>query len=338
MRSERPKPLHRLCGKPMLMYVVESLADVQVDRAVDRGGPRGRLGHQEDAGAPAPRSSSTSSSSACSAAPATPRWSAWSGLPDERRRGRRAGPARRHAAAAARDHRRAGRPPPQHRRRRRPCSPPCMDDPTGYGRVVRGRDDRVVRIVEQARRHRRGAGDRTRSTPRSTASGASLLAPALRRIEPDNSQGEYYLTDVVEVLAAAGYPVEARRRRRPGRDPGRQRPPAAGRGRGRAASAHQRGAAALGRHHGRPGRDLRRHHRRRSVATSPCSRAPSSRAPRVVGDGTELGPNTRLVDCVVGAELRRRADDRPRRRGRRRRAVGPYAVARAGQPRFRQTR
>ena len=22
MRSERPKPLHRLCGKPMLMYVV----------------------------------------------------------------------------------------------------------------------------------------------------------------------------------------------------------------------------------------------------------------------------------------------------------------------------
>ena len=37
----------------------------------------------------------------------------------------------------------------------------------------------------------------------------SLLAPALRRIEPDNSQGEYYLTDVVEVLASAGHPVEA---------------------------------------------------------------------------------------------------------------------------------
>ena len=28
----------------------------------------------------------------------------------------------------------------------------------------------------------------------------SLLAPALRRLSPDNAQGEYYLTDVVEVL------------------------------------------------------------------------------------------------------------------------------------------
>ena len=30
MRSERPKPLHRLCGKPMLVYVLESLVDVPV--------------------------------------------------------------------------------------------------------------------------------------------------------------------------------------------------------------------------------------------------------------------------------------------------------------------
>jgi bifunctional UDP-N-acetylglucosamine pyrophosphorylase / glucosamine-1-phosphate N-acetyltransferase len=35
----------------------------------------------------------------------------------------------------------------------------------------------------------------------------SLLAPALRRINPDNAQGELYLTDVVEVLAEAGHPV-----------------------------------------------------------------------------------------------------------------------------------
>jgi bifunctional UDP-N-acetylglucosamine pyrophosphorylase/glucosamine-1-phosphate N-acetyltransferase len=30
MKSERPKPLHRLCGKPMLMYVLDSLAAVPV--------------------------------------------------------------------------------------------------------------------------------------------------------------------------------------------------------------------------------------------------------------------------------------------------------------------
>ena len=34
-----------------------------------------------------------------------------------------------------------------------------------------------------------------------------LLAPALRRLSPENSQGEYYLTDVVSVLHDAGYPV-----------------------------------------------------------------------------------------------------------------------------------
>ena len=37
----------------------------------------------------------------------------------------------------------------------------------------------------------------------------SLLAPALRRLSPDNNQGEYYLTDVVEVLHDAGYDVSS---------------------------------------------------------------------------------------------------------------------------------
>jgi bifunctional UDP-N-acetylglucosamine pyrophosphorylase/glucosamine-1-phosphate N-acetyltransferase len=34
MRSERPKPLHLLCGRPMLQYVVDSLGGTQVDRVV----------------------------------------------------------------------------------------------------------------------------------------------------------------------------------------------------------------------------------------------------------------------------------------------------------------
>ena len=83
-----------------------------------------------------------------------------------------------------------------------------MADPTGYGRVLRGKDDRVVRIVEQ-----RDATDEELPIDEINTSiycfRRSLLAPALRRIEPDNSQGEYYLTDVVEVLARRGHPVEA---------------------------------------------------------------------------------------------------------------------------------
>ena len=34
-----------------------------------------------------------------------------------------------------------------------------------------------------------------------------MLAPALRRLSPDNSLGEYFLTDTIEVLHGAGYTV-----------------------------------------------------------------------------------------------------------------------------------
>lgn len=38
MRSSRPKALHRLCGRAMLMYVLDALVDFGVDRAVVVGG------------------------------------------------------------------------------------------------------------------------------------------------------------------------------------------------------------------------------------------------------------------------------------------------------------
>ena len=34
MRSERPKPLHRLCGRPMVLHVLHALAELDVERAV----------------------------------------------------------------------------------------------------------------------------------------------------------------------------------------------------------------------------------------------------------------------------------------------------------------
>src|SRR5215213_11251750 len=34
MRSSRPKPLHRLCGRPMVLHVLDALAELEVDRAV----------------------------------------------------------------------------------------------------------------------------------------------------------------------------------------------------------------------------------------------------------------------------------------------------------------
>jgi len=83
-----------------------------------------------------------------------------------------------------------------------------LPDPTGYGRVLRGRDGHVKRIVEH-----RDASDEERQVDEVNTSiycfRRDLLGPALRRLSPVNAQGEYYLTDVVAVLAEAGYPVGA---------------------------------------------------------------------------------------------------------------------------------
>ncbi len=81
-------------------------------------------------------------------------------------------------------------------------------DPTGYGRIIRDPDGRVLRIVEHG-----DATDEERAVDEINTSiyvfRRSLLAPALRRLTTDNSQGELYVTDVVEVLASAGHQVIA---------------------------------------------------------------------------------------------------------------------------------
>ncbi|HUW01298.1 MAG TPA: bifunctional UDP-N-acetylglucosamine diphosphorylase/glucosamine-1-phosphate N-acetyltransferase GlmU [Acidimicrobiales bacterium] len=82
-------------------------------------------------------------------------------------------------------------------------------DPTGYGRIVRGRDDRVMRIVEQ-RDATPAEAEIDEINTGIFCFRRSILAPALRRLGPENSQGEYYLTDVVEVLAEMGYSVTSR--------------------------------------------------------------------------------------------------------------------------------
>jgi bifunctional UDP-N-acetylglucosamine pyrophosphorylase / glucosamine-1-phosphate N-acetyltransferase len=83
-----------------------------------------------------------------------------------------------------------------------------LPDPAGYGRIVRGKDGRVESIV-----------DHWDATPEERAIDEvntsiycfrrGLLAPALRRLSPENTQGEYYLTDAIAVLRAAGHKVVA---------------------------------------------------------------------------------------------------------------------------------
>ena len=83
-----------------------------------------------------------------------------------------------------------------------------LPNPSGYGRVVRDKGGGVARIVEQAE-----ATEEELAVDEVNTSiyvfRRSVLAPALRRLSPDNSQGEYYLTDTIAVLHDAGYSVES---------------------------------------------------------------------------------------------------------------------------------
>jgi bifunctional UDP-N-acetylglucosamine pyrophosphorylase/glucosamine-1-phosphate N-acetyltransferase len=73
-----------------------------------------------------------------------------------------------------------------------------LDDPTGYGRIIRDANGNVLRIVEE-----RDASD-SEKLLREVNSGiycmaATFLFPALHTIGHDNAQGEQYLTDVVAI-------------------------------------------------------------------------------------------------------------------------------------------
>ena len=83
-----------------------------------------------------------------------------------------------------------------------------LDDPTGYGRIVRGPDGSVTGIVEH-----KDATDEQRAI-REINSGvyafeADVLRAGLDRLDTDNVQGELYLTDVVAHATADGRRVGA---------------------------------------------------------------------------------------------------------------------------------
>src|SRR6266705_5729275 len=82
-----------------------------------------------------------------------------------------------------------------------------VDRPQGYGRILR-QGGRVKRIVED----RDATDDQKKITEINTSVycfEARRLWKALAEVRPDNEQGEYYLTDVIGILAKAGSRIEA---------------------------------------------------------------------------------------------------------------------------------
>ncbi len=82
----------------------------------------------------------------------------------------------------------------------------ALDDPTGYGRIVRNAAGQVVRIVEQ----KDATADEKAIREINTgimAIPTARLADWLAGLSNNNAQGEYYLTDVIAAAVAAGVPV-----------------------------------------------------------------------------------------------------------------------------------
>jgi len=201
-KSETPKVLHSLCGKPMIAYLLDSLAELGVDRTVvvvgeGAGQVRDRLagypvefvaqhqqlgtGHAVMATLPLLQDATGSVIVLYGDTPLMP-----TPILEQLFATREAGNFDEVVLTVE------------------------LDDPTGYGRIVRDPAGRIVDIVEQ----KDASPDQKRI--REINAGfvcfkASSLAHHLPRVENRNRAGEYYLTDMVKILASAGARVEALR-------------------------------------------------------------------------------------------------------------------------------
>ncbi len=209
MRSTRPKPLHRMCGRSMVMHVIHALEGVPLKQTVvvvGHGAEKVTKSVQEE----------------------SPAWAGVSFTEQIVQRG--TGDAAlvglqacgeetlddastvlilpgdtpliraetvRHLVETHESSKNAATVLSSH-----------VGDPSGYGRILHAKDGRVTRIVE----HKDATDDERAIVEINTGIYAfrrDVLGPALRRIGNNNAQAEYYLTDVVEVLAQMGHTVQS---------------------------------------------------------------------------------------------------------------------------------
>ncbi|HEY3096666.1 MAG TPA: bifunctional UDP-N-acetylglucosamine diphosphorylase/glucosamine-1-phosphate N-acetyltransferase GlmU [Acidimicrobiia bacterium] len=206
MRSATPKVLHPLCGRPMLLHVIDALVALPLERivvVVGHGAERVTKTLQEQLATEMPvefveqhvqRGTGDAASVALTAGVFD--LDAEDDLlvvPGD-------APLLRAETlvALARAHREADAAAT--------ALTAVLDDPAGYGRVVRDENGDVDHVVEQSD----ATPDELEIQEINTSIYCfrrGLLAPALRRLNPENAQGEYYLTDAISVLKETGHVV-----------------------------------------------------------------------------------------------------------------------------------
>ncbi len=210
MRSSRPKPLARLCGKPMTAHIIDSVFNAGVEEIVvvvgfksdevveslTRYAPLGaRLNFVEQ------KSQRGTGDAVAAAMTALPDPITFQGqlpptvlvLPGDTpliRSSTLVALLQSHAQGSAAVN----------------VAYTELPDASGYGRLIFGKSDTVLRIVE----HKDASSQELEITKVNSsvyAFSLDVILPALRRLNNQNSQGEYYLTDVIEILVRAGYGV-----------------------------------------------------------------------------------------------------------------------------------
>ena len=209
MRSERPKPLHLLCGRPMILHVLDAMAEVDVRRVVVVVGHRGEWVTKTLVQHAPPTMQIEFVEQLARTGTGDALAVGLTGLPDDDDDevedvvvlpGDTPLLRPQTLAALVRAHRAedAGAT----------LLTAVVENPAGYGRVVHGKDGDVTRVVEEA-----DATEEEQAIEEVNTSiycfRRSILAPTLRRLSPANPQGEYYLTDAVSVLHSAGYAVRS---------------------------------------------------------------------------------------------------------------------------------
>ena len=301
MHSSRPKPLHMLCGKPMVVYVLDALAAAHLDHlviVVGHGAERVTKKLHEHAPELALDFVEQRLQRGTGDAAAV----GLTGLSDDDLNDDDVlvvpgdtpllrGETLRDLVAT-------------HRATGAACTilTAQIDDPQGYGRILRAADGSVAGIVEET-----DATPEQRQIDEINTSiycfRSGLLSPALRRITPDNVQGEFYLTDVVSVLLEAGHPVASALAADAGETIGVN---------DRLQLADAEAALRRRTNRGWLERGVSMVDPERTYIDTTVELAPDVslfpgtllQGRTVVGEGAEIGPDTRLVDCAVGAGAR----------------------------------
>lgn len=83
-----------------------------------------------------------------------------------------------------------------------------LEDPTGFGRIVRDHQDNIVAIVEEKDASRKQRAIKEINTGIVTAP-AKFLKTCLPRLSNKNAQHEYYLTDMIAAAVEEGVPLRS---------------------------------------------------------------------------------------------------------------------------------